>query len=276
VAVLIGGVTGCGASSARLNVDDVYARTVSARTAQTAVNLHIDAPHAGTYITAQGVVDLTAPGFSIAVQEAGINLTEVLRGDQLYLELPASAWAANKGRPWAEFSLGAGPGAQAVLAGPALSGSVLMAVDPAPVLELLRLAPTAIARLGKRTTDGVSSTEYRLEYSTAALASAAHGAALRAGLISLLAQIAHPRPGELPVYVWLDSHGRLVGLQMSVVLGTEPRSPTPAQADLANQLPTTLSVDIYLGHFGQRVVLAPPAAARTNKVPLSELEGGTL
>jgi hypothetical protein len=37
-----------------------------------------------------------------------------------------------------------------------------------------------------------------------------------------------------------------------------------------------LSVDIYLGHFGQRVVLAPPATARTNKLPLSELEGGTL
>ena len=275
-AALIGGAAGCATRTAGLNVEDVYARTVSARTAQTAVNLHITAPRAGTYITAQGVVDLTAPGFSIAVQEAGINLTEVLRGDQLYLELPASARATNKGRPWAEFSLGARHGAEAVLAGPALAGSVLMAVDPAPVLELLRVAPTGTVRLGPRRTDGVSSTEYRLEYSTAALASPAHGAALRAGLVSLLAQIAHPRPDELPVYVWLDSRGRLVELQASVVLGTEPHSPSPAQADLANQLPTTLSVDIYLGHFGQRVVLAPPAAARTNKLPLSELEGGTL
>jgi hypothetical protein len=276
VTVLVVGVTSCGAQAARLNVEDVYTRTVSARTAQTAVNIHIDAPHAGTFITAQGEVDLTAPAFTIAVQEAGLNLTEVLRGNQLYLKLPASARAANRGRAWEEFSLGAGHGAGPVLAGRVLAGSVLTAVDPAPVLELLRLAPARTARLGQRRTDGVRSTEYRLEYSTAALASPAPGGPLRAGLVSLLAQIAHPRPDELPVYVWLDSRGRLVGLQVSVVLGTEPRSPTPAQASLANQLPTTLSVNIYLGHFGLGLRPAPPAAARTNKLPLSELEGGTL
>jgi hypothetical protein len=265
-----------------LDVEDVYARTVSAKTAQTAVDLHIAAPRAGTYITAQGAVDLSVPGFALAVQEAGINLKELLRGDRLYLQVPASARAANAGKAWAEFVLRTGPAAGGpvlagpVLAGPVLAGSVLMAVDPAPDLDLLRAAPASTTRLGPRELDGVSATEYRLDYLATELASVARGGALRAGLVSLLAQIAHPRPAQVPVYVWLDSRGRLVELEVSVVLGTEPRSPSPAQAALANQLPTTLSVDLYLGHFGESVALVPPAAARTNELPLSELEGGTL
>ncbi|MGA3217602.1 MAG: hypothetical protein ABSE77_00790 [Acidimicrobiales bacterium] len=266
-AVLFGGASGCGTRERVLDVEDVYARTVSAKTAQTAVDLHIAAPRAGTYITAQGAVDLVVPGFALAVQEAGVNLKELLRGDRLYLEVPASARAANGGKAWAEFVLRTGP---------APEGSVLMAVDPAPDLDLLRSAPASTTRLGPRDLDGVSATEYRLDYSTTELASAAQGGALRAGLVSLLAQIAHPRPAQIPVYVWLDNRDRLVELEAGVVLGTEPRFPSPAQAALANQLPTTLSVDVYLGHFGERVALVPPAAAHTNELPLSELEGGTL
>jgi hypothetical protein len=264
-----------------VDVEDVYARTVSAKTAQTAVDLRIAAPRAGTDVTAQGAVDLAVPGFALTVQEAGVNLKELLRGDRLYLQVPASARATNRGKAWAGFVLRAGPGpggparAGPVLA-PQLAGSVLMAVDPAPDLALLRAAPASAVRLGPRELDGVSATEYRLDYSTTELASAPRGAALRAGLVSLLAQMAHPRPAQMPVYVWLDSRGRLVELEVSVVLGTEPLSPSPAQAALANQLPTTLSVDVYLGHFGERVALVPPAAARTNELPLSELEGGTL
>ena len=91
-----------------------------------------------------------------------------------------------------------------------------------------------------------------------------------------MAQIAHPRPAQIPVYVWVDRQSRLVKLEASVVLGTEPASPSPAQAALANQLPTTLSVVVYLGHFGEPVHLVPPLAARTNELPLSQLEGGTL
>jgi hypothetical protein len=277
VAVLVGGATSCGTAAIGLNVAGVYARTVSAKTAQTAVNLHIDAPRAGTYVTAQGAVDLTAPGFAIAVQEAGMSLTELLRGDRLYLEVPTSARAANAGKPWAEFELRAGQEPTAAAgAGPVLMGPALMAVDPAPVLDLLRLAPASATRLGARSLDGETSTEYRLDYSPSELTSSAHDGVLRAGLVSLLAQIAHPRPAEIPVYVWLDDRGRLVELEVSVVLGTEPSSPSPAQAALANQLPATLSVEVYLGHFGEPVRLAPPPAARTNELPLSELEGGTL
>jgi hypothetical protein len=230
-------------------------------------------------------VDLTAPEFSIAVQEAGVNLRELLAGDELYVEVPASARAANRGKAWAELGLppavGASTGAApllaaSLLAASLLAGSVLTAVDPAPVLDMLRLAPTGTTRLGLRSLDGVSETEYRLDYRAAELAAAARRRAPGAGVVSLLAQIAHPRPAELPVNVWLDSRGRLVELEMSVVVGTEPRSPSPAQAALANQLPATLSVNIYLGHFGERLLVVPPAAARTNRLPLAALEGGTL
>ncbi|MGP8207551.1 MAG: hypothetical protein ACLQVK_16110 [Acidimicrobiales bacterium] len=277
VAVLFGGASGCGTRAGVLDVENVYARTVSARTAQTAVDLDIAAPRAGTYITAQGAVDLGAPGFALAVQEAGINLKELLLGDRLYLRVPASAQATNGGKAWAEFVLSTGAAAGGtVLAGPLLAGSVLMAVDPAPDLDLLRAAPASTTMLGPRVLDGVRATEYRLDYSTTELASVPRSGALTAGSVSLLAQIAHPRPARVPVYVWLDSRGRLVELKMSVVLGTEPRAPSPAQAALANQLPTTLSVNVYLGHFGERVALVPPAAGRTNELPRSELEGGTL
>jgi hypothetical protein len=282
--VLVGGATGCGTHPGGWNVESVYARTMSAKTAQTAVNLRIGAPRAGTYVTAQGRVDLAVPGFAMAVQEAGTTLNELLRGDQLYVEVPASARAANRGKPWAEFQVrpgppsgtgaAAGPGAGPELTGP-LTGSVLIAVDPIPVLDLLRLAPAGVTRLGEHLLDGERSTEYRLDYSTSELVSS-HGGALRAGMVSLLAQIAHPRPAHIAIYVWLDPERRLVELGMSVVLETEPGSPSPAQAALANQLPTTLSVNFYLGHFGEPLRLVPPAAARANKLPLSQLEGGTL
>ncbi len=279
VAALAGGAAGCGKSAAVLDVEAVYDKTVSAKTAQTAVNLHIGAPRAGTYITAQGGVDLTAPYFAIAVQEAGITLNELLRGNQLYVEVPASARLANAGKPWAEFELRPAPEPPArsgTGAGPVLTGSVLMAVDPTPVLDVLQLAPAGVTRLGPRSLDGEAATEYRLYFSTRELASSPQGGTPGAGLVSLLAQIAHPRPAELPIYVWLDREGRLVELAVSVVLRTEPGSPSPAQAALANQLPTSLGVNVYLGHFGEPVRLAPPAAARTNQLPLSQLEGGTL
>jgi hypothetical protein len=277
VAVLVGGATGCATAASRLNVEDVYARTISARTAQTAIDLHIGAPRAGTYVTAQGRADLTTPGFAMAVQEAGLSLNELRRGDRLYLEVPASARAANQDKPWAEFDLrtGRGPGSGDEVE-PALMGPVLMAAGPAPVLDLLRLAPTSVARLGPDRLNGEPSTEYRLYYSTTELTSSRPRDALRAGLVSLLAQIAHPRPAEIPVYVWLDHQGRLVRLDVSVVLGTEPVSPSPAQAALANQLPVILNVDFYFGHFGEPVRLVPPATARINQLPLSQLEGGTL
>ena len=288
VAALAGGATGCGRSAGALDAKAVYDRTVSAKTAQTAVNVRINAPRAGTYITAQGGVDLTAPYFAIAVQEAGITLNELLRGDQLYLEVPAAARAANAGKPWAEFKLRSDHGARVgtaagtktgtgpALAGPIATGSVLMAVDPAPALGVLQLAPTGVTLLGPRRLDGETTTEYRLYYETRELASTSPGDVLRAGLVSLLAQISHPRPAELPIYVWIDHEARLVELALSVVLRTEPLSPSPAQAALANQLPTTLSVNVYLGHFGEPLRLVPPAAARTKLLPLSQLEGGTL
>jgi hypothetical protein len=37
-----------------------------------------------------------------------------------------------------------------------------------------------------------------------------------------------------------------------------------------------LNVDFYFGHFGEPVRLVPPATARINQLPLSQLEGGTL
>jgi hypothetical protein len=277
LAALLGGTTSCGTAARALDVEDVYARTVAAKTTQFTLDLHINAPRAGTYVTAQGDVDLTGAGFAIAVQEAGLSVQELLRGDRLYLEVPNSARAATGGKPWAEFALRAGqapgPGAGTE---PQLMESVLLAVDPAPVLHLLRLAPARAIRLGAGLLDGERTRDYRLSYPTSELASTSPGDELRAGLVSLLAQIAHPRPAEVPVYVRLDGRGRLVALQVSVVLGTEPPSPSPAQAALANQLPTTLSVGIYLDHFGAPVRVVPPTPARTKELPLSQLESGTL
>ena len=155
VAVLVGGTTGCAAAARGLSLEYIYARTVLAKTAQTAVDVHIDAPRAGTVVTAQGDIDLTAPGYVITVQEAGLSLTEMLRGARLYVEVPPSARAANKGKPWAEFELPSGqePGA---VSGPgrAPTGPMLTAVDPAPMLDLLRMAPAGATLLGPEASTG--------------------------------------------------------------------------------------------------------------------------
>ena len=88
--------------------------------------------------------------------------------------------------------------------------------------------------------------------------------------------MAQPVRETFPVYVWLDSEGRLVQLEASATIEREPPSPSPAQAALANLLPTTVSVKLDLDDFGVPVKLEVPAAAEVARLPLSRLQAGLL
>jgi hypothetical protein len=249
----------------------VYARTLAAGTAQATVNLHLGAPRAGTVVTASGGVLLRAPYFFLAVQGAGLSVHALRRGGHLFVELPAAARPEYDGKPWAEFDL-SGPGTSAA----AEAGSALLFMDPGPALGALRMPATKIVLVGAHPVSDQPLTEYRLDYPTSELVAPGPGGAPRAGLVSLLAQMANPRPDLMAVRVWVDSQGRLVELAMSVTLETEPVRPSAAQAAFANQLPTIVSVNVYLGQFGRRVDVAAPPKASTVAVPASQLEGGAL
>ena len=87
---------GCGATSrASPSTGTDYVRTVSARTAQVEVVLHIASPHASTYIVATGQVDLSDAGCALTVFDSGTSVHELLSGRDLYIELPLRARSTN-------------------------------------------------------------------------------------------------------------------------------------------------------------------------------------
>ena len=100
---------GCGAaSSASPSTGTDYVRTVSARTAQVEVVLHIASPHASTYIVGTGQVDLSDAGCALTVFDSGTTVHELLSGRDLYIELPLRARSTNGGKPWAMVELRSG------------------------------------------------------------------------------------------------------------------------------------------------------------------------
>lgn len=266
--------SGCSTSAPRaLQPGRTYETTISAKTAAVRVYLDINAPRAITYIVAEGEADLSDGGCELSVQDAGVTTNELVTGNNLYFKVPPAARAATSGgKPWAEVELQSGS-----QRGPGVApSSALTELDPAPLLELLALPPQRSTFAGNGTIGRQAVTEYRLDYPVAELSRPAPDGTLPAGLASLIAQLPHPSKASLPVYVWLDNRGRAVQLTASATLETEPASPSPFQAALANQLPATVSVRLDLGNFGEAVRLVPPVAAEVARVPLSELQAGLL
>jgi hypothetical protein len=250
----------------------VYGRTFSARTAEVQVVVHIAAARASTYILADGQADLSSSGCALTVLDAGVAVRELLAGSNLYVELPAAARGANGGKPWAEVELRSG---RAQGPGVAL-GSPLTEVDPMPVLAQLRFRPRRVTVVGQATVGGRPVTEYRLTYPMEVLGRTEPDGTTPGGVLGLIAEVAGPRPQSLPVDVWVDSRGRVVELEAGATLKMELPSPTPAQAALANQLPTTLTVRLELGRFGQPVDIDLPGAQEVTRMPLSRLQAGLL
>ena len=96
------------------------------------------------------------------------------------------------------------------------------------------------------------------------------------GVLGLLAQLAEPVEQQFPVDIWLDGEGRLVQLTASATLEKEPALPTPAQAALANLLPTTVRVTLDLRDFGAPIKLQIPPAPEVARIPLARLQAGLL
>ena len=144
-----------------------------------------------------------------------------------------------------------------------------------PILRLLQLHPKNSRLVGRRTVDGQVSTEYRLTYSAQELRRPFPSGATD-GVLGLLAQLAEPVEQQFPVDIWLDGEGRLVQLTASATLEKEPALPSPAQAALANLLPTTVRVKLDLRDFGAPIKLQVPPAPEVARVPLARLQAGLL
>ncbi|HXW78203.1 MAG TPA: hypothetical protein VEJ84_01825, partial [Acidimicrobiales bacterium] len=274
--VFAAAIAGCATSSGaalgakRSPVYSTYETTVDTRTARVSVDLEVNALRSQSYVLAQGEVELSNSSCALTVLEMGTTVHELLAGGDLYVELPALARATNSGKPWAEVVLRSGHEV-----GPGIvPTSALTEVDPLPLLDLLQLRPKSSVLVGKDNVSDQASTEYRLMYAEAELSHPVPAGATvdqGAGVVGLLAQLARPVPKIFPIDIWLDSEGRLIQLAASATLGEEPPSPSPAQAALANSLPTTVSVQLDLGDFGAPVKLDVPAAAEVARWPLSRL-----
>jgi hypothetical protein len=279
VGVIAAATTGCATTprgtvtAGSSDMNTAYDKTVDARTARVSVDLRVEVPRSQSYVLAEGEVVLSNSTCALTVLEMGTTVHELLAGNVLYIELPAFARATNSKKPWAEVVLRSG---RQVGPGVAPSSS-LTEVDPLPMLDLLQRPPKSTVLMGSRIVAGQASTEYRLMYSEAELNRPFPAGATSnggGGLPALLAQIVEPFPKIFPIDVWLDGEGRLVQLAASATLRKEPSAPTPAQAALANSLPTTVSVTFDLADFGTPVKFELPAAADVARLPLSRVEAG--
>jgi hypothetical protein len=264
---------GCGAtSSASPSTGTVYDRTVSARTAQVEVVLRIASARASTYIVANGQVDLEDGGCALTLFDSGTTVHELLSGADLYIKLPLRARSTNGGKPWAMVKLRSGR-----QEGPGVApGSPLTEVDPAPVLALLRVRPSGVTLVQQAIVAGQSAREFALTYPAAALGRPGPNGTGPGGVLALIVHVASPKLKHFRVDVWLDREGRVVQIEASTTLDREPVAPSPAQAALANQLPTTLTVRVDLTGFGQPIDLDLPMAADVARMPLSQLQAGLL
>ncbi len=173
--------------------------------------------------------------------------------------------------------MGDGRAAFGTAGGPGVApGSSLTEVDPAPVLALLRVRPSGVTVVRQAMAAGQAAREFALTYPTAALSRPGPDGTGPGGVLALIVQVASPKLKYFRVDVWLDREGRVVQLEASTALDREPVSPSPAQAALANQLPTTLTVRLELAGFGQPMDLDLPVAADVARMPLSRLQAGLL
>jgi hypothetical protein len=265
--------TACGgAPTGAPSAASVYDGTISARTAQVEVVVHIASPHASTYIVAVGQADLSGSGCALTVFDAGATVHELLAGNDLFVELPAPARATNGGKPWAVVDLRSGG-----QSGPGVApGSPLTEVDPVPLLTVLTLRPSSVAVVGEATIAGQAVRAYQLTYPTADLDRPGPDGTRPGGVLGLIVEVASPRLRYFRVEVWLDRHDRVVQLEASTTLKREPLSPSSAQSALANQLPATLTVRLDLRAFGQPMDLDLPVATQVAHMPLSRLQAGLL
>jgi len=266
---------GCSTSAAPVPEHlSIYEATISAHTARVWVYLNVHAPRAQTNILAEGETNLSTGAFALGVQAAGVTTNELLTRNGLYFQVPEGARAPSGGKAWAEVVFGKGP-RNGLDAAPA---SALTDVDPVALISVLAAPPERSVFVGRGIVAGQLDNEYRFDFRTAALVGPARGTGgtMKGGVISLIAGLPHPRQAVLPVYVWLDRHGRAVQLLTSATLETEPTKPSTLQAALANQLPASVSVRIDLRNFGERFRLEPPPVGEVARVPVSRLQAGLL
>jgi hypothetical protein len=273
--------TGCSSTSSALGPKGtaIYETTISARTAKVWVYLSVQAPHATTYVLAEGETNLSNGASALGVQAGGVTTHELYTRNDLYFEVPAAARATNGGKTWAEVVFApARAGGRPAAAPPGPTGPELTDVDPAPLLDVLASHPERSVFLGMGRVGGQPpEREYRLDFRAAAPVAPLGGRTpVDGGVIGLLAGLPHPAKAVLAVYVWLDKRGRAVQVAASATLETEPADPSALQAALANRLPATISVRVDLSNFGEPFKLDPPPAGEVSRVPVSQLQAGVL
>jgi hypothetical protein len=228
------GSSGCGSSASALDplaqAAQITSRAGGAHVALsvqvTATGLPVPFVMSGegffNYHSQEGMLSLDAAGAggggSVGLPAGPVRIEEIFKSSTIYVSSPLLAGKLPGGARWlrldvARFAQAAGLDMQQLAGGQA---------NPAQFLQYLRAIAGTPVRVGSELVRGASTTRYHASVDLAKLAgvlSGGSGGELHAALAKLAAQLGS---SEMPVDVWVDSHGlvRRIGLALSLATGT--------------------------------------------------------
>jgi hypothetical protein len=277
-----------GSSGARIGGPVAQAATLSSNTPgyRMRMSLQMSSSALASPITASGtgVVDLRdhASSMSVAMNlgnnpqafsqlAGGAPVTQALGGstvqmamvttkDAVYLQLPSGLIASlpTSGRRWVKVEIGKFSGLPGLAS---FGGGNPTTSDPTNMLHFLRSSSGVVIVVGHQRVDGAQTTHYRTELSVSHLADglpAGERDAVQQGLARVEQALTG---GQLPVDVWVDAHGHVRRVVMSLDITI------PNGASLQEL------VRMDLTDYGPQTVPTPPPPDQV--IDLSSLAGGT-
>ena len=270
-------------------INAAYSTTTGAKTARMSLTTDFSAANAGSsetfHETGDGQVDFARKAITETLHApmAGLDLTTIKIGQDVYTGLPQSLASGAGGKRWTHIqeptSAGSSPLGQ-LLAGTGSAG------DPAQVLRLLSAVSSSVTRQGTDSVRGQQSTHYHALIDLARVAAQAGPQAQCA--YEQEQKLVHT-PTTLPVDVWLDGQGRLTRVTLHLTMpklaqgrtggatpSTAPAQPSGTSAGGSTSGLTmnavtqggtmTMTEEFY--DFGAPVSITAPPASQTRTLQL--------
>jgi hypothetical protein len=270
----VGGViavaAGCGGSSSSPSTGgadhQAFSRLVmlSATKTQRAGSVHLvmhgtaQVPNSGASVTftASGGYNLRQRLGEVRIRGGAtpsVSLTEVFRGNTIYIHSPKLTAQLPNGKSWAAINLARAAARQGVN----LSALQSAEADPTQALSYLTGVSSSVTRLGSQTITGAPTTHYRAVVDLRRIPAHAPPGQRAAAARSIQHLIALTHRPTFPIDVWIDRQDRVRQETVAMPLP----SPTGGGAG-------RLTIRIDLSRFGSPVHVSVPPKAEVAHLPV--------